>query len=75
MTMDEALVFHCQPNQLAQLLTRICYAKDGRPVILTKKIVRTDRFKLCVENEIRLASTVQKDSRLGLYIKPAAEKE
>ena len=70
MTMDESLALHCQPCQLAQLLTRICYASPSRPVILTKKIIRTDRFKLCVENEIRLQGN-RKGASVSLILQNA----
>ena len=51
---DEVELFQCDPELLAQLMVRVVYTCGDSPVILTVKVIRSDRFKLCVEDTLTL---------------------
>lgn len=60
LTKDEAPVLNCTSGQLAQLVTRVVYTKDSRPVYFTKKIICASQFRLCIESEIPIQSHLEK---------------
>ena len=51
---DEVELFQCDPELLAQLMVRVVYTCGDSPVILTVKVIRSDRFKLCVQDTLTL---------------------